>query len=737
MKRTRIKVTRQLETNDCGPACLHMIANYYGHECSLEEIKASCEMTRIGLSMRDIKNCARLIGLETFVVKLTMDELKRMPCPGILYFKRGHFVVLEEVEAKDAGAVFHIVDPECGRMEMTEEGMLDSLFSGNLGVAALFAPSDDYNGESGLRKPIEKRGLLRKALIDIFKPFTKKFSLIAMLSIVTMVANWAMPLLLKTTIDDGIMDKNIGIVWLMLAAQLAFFIGFMVANTFSSFISTKTGQMLSVEFITNYFNKVIKLPIAFFDSGLRTDLIRKLGDLSRIQSFVTGSILSTFFALLNIGVFSVILMYYSPVVFVIFLSFSILSFIYNQYFVRKRKFLDYASFSVESERANLLHEMVTGMHEIKLNNAQKARIGKWDKIERKSNRLRIKQLYLDNYISNGSSLFGRLRDITLTGLCAFMVINDTMSMGVMMMVSFLLGQLASPISTIIEFTKSYQDVKLSYNRLEHIYEHPEESSGTEVQKAPKSNSDGIKLEHVSFRYKGTSNPDVLKDVSLDIPKGKITAIVGESGGGKTTILKLLLGFYAPNKGNIYINNQNLNDLNLDSWRECCGVVMQDGRIFSGTVAENIAFSDENPDEPRLRYACEVACIMDKINKLPMGFNTRIGETGIDLSGGEKQRILIARAVYKNPEFIFFDEATSSLDASTERAIMNNLFEFYEGRTVVVIAHRLSTVKNAHNIVFMKDGRIVEQGTHENLLGLKGNYHNLVGNQLEFDNVEIK
>lgn len=733
MKRKRIKVTRQLDANDCGPACLHMIANYYGHECSLEEIKASCEMTRIGISMRDIKNCAKLIGLETFVVKLTMDELKRMPCPGVLYFKRGHFVVLEEVEVKEAGTVFHIVDPECGRMEMNEDGMLDNLFSGNLGVAALFAPAEDFDGVIRLEKPVEKQGRLRKALNGIFRPFKKKFILIAVLSVVTTTANWAMPLLLKTTIDDGIIDKNIGVVWLMLATQLLFFIGFMIANTLSSFISTKTGLNLSINFISNYFDKVIRLPIAFFDSGLRTGLIRKLGDLSRIQSFISENILSTSFAVLNVVVFSIILMYYSPYIFGIFLLFSALSFGYNRYFVRKRKFLDYGSFSVESERSNLLHEMVTGMHEIKLNNAQKARLGQWNNIESKANNLRIRQLYLDNYISNGSALFGRLRDITLTGLCAFMVINDSMSMGVMMMVSFLLGQLASPINTIIEFTKNYQDVKLSYNRLEQVYEHPEESENATLYETDGICQGNIEFENVSFKYKGASNPDVLKGVSLSIPKGKITAIVGKSGGGKTTILKLLLGFYQPKTGQITINGLNMNRINLDSWRDKCGVVMQDGKIFSGTVAENIAFSDERPDEARLCYACEVACIMDKIKRLPMGFNTRIGETGIDLSGGEKQRILIARAVYKNPEFIFFDEATSSLDATTERTIINNLFEFYKGRTVIIIAHRLSTVKNADNIIFINDGAIEEQGTHESLLKLKGNYHRLVGNQLELDN----
>lgn len=466
MKKNRIKISRQLEANDCGPACLHMIAGYFGRKCTLDEIKASCEMTRLGISMRDIKNCAKLIGLETYIVRITPQELRRMPCPAILYFRHGHFVVLESIKDTPRGISYRIIDPEYGRMKMTEDGMESNLFSGNLGLAALFADNGEYSGVSELISPPEKKGMLKEALLKIFRPFTGKLGVIALLSLVTLAANWAMPLLLKTTIDDGIMNKDIGIVWLMLMAQFAFFIGFTVTNTVSTFVSTKTGLKISIKFISNYFDKIIRLPIAFFDSGLRTDLIRKLSDLTRIQAFATGNLMSIALACLNFIVFSCLLLYYNPNIFLIFIVFSAISYVYNHYFVKKRKYLDYASFSIESERSNLIHEMVTGMHEIKLNNAQNARIKQWEKLENKSNMLKIKQLYLDNFITNGSGLFSRLRDITLTGLCAFLVITDEMSMGVMMMVSFLLGQLASPINTLIEFTKSFQDVKLSYNRLE-------------------------------------------------------------------------------------------------------------------------------------------------------------------------------------------------------------------------------------------------------------------------------
>lgn len=728
MKR-KLKLTRQLEAADCGPACLHMIANYYGRNCTIDEIKQSCEMTRLGISMLDIRRCASLIGLECFSVKVNAESLVRMPCPAILYFKRGHFVVLERIRDTSKGSEYVIADPENGRIKLHQEDMENGFFSDGYGIAAMFAPDPDYDGKDSLVKLREKSGLLRKTIIDIFIPRRKKLLIIALLSLITVAANWAMPLLLKTTIDEGILNRDMGVVCIMLIAQLAFFLGFLLSNTVSSIVAIKTGMQISIDFISNYFNKIISLPISFFDMGQRTDLIRKLGDLSRIQSFTSGEIVSFVLALLNIIVFSSLLLYYNPVIFLIFIGFSIVSFFYNSHFIKKRKLIDYASFSINSERDNLIHELVTGMHEIKLNNAQKARISHWRNLENKSNSVQLKALFNDNYLSSGGNIFSRLRDITITGLCAFMVIEGDLSMGIMMMISFLLGQLSGPISQTIGFIKSLQDVKLSYKRLENVYEQLEEEN---LDNTKNIENGDILFSGVSFKYKGAGNPNVLNNIDLTIPKGKITAIVGASGSGKSTLLKLILGFYPPSSGDIYVSSYKITDLNLNTWRGKWGVVLQDGRIFSGTVAENIAIADETPDPDKLRYACEIACIYDKIKSLPMQFNTRIGETGIELSGGEKQRILIARAVYKNPDYILLDEATSSLDASTEKKIMKNLYDFYKGRTVVIIAHRLSTVKNAHNIVFLDNGCIVEEGTHQELLAAKGRYHDLVGNQLEIE-----
>lgn len=435
--------------------------------------------------------------------------------------------------------------------------------------------------------------------------------------------------------------------------------------------------------------------------------------------------------MLNVLVFSGLMLRYNYQVFIIFAVFSAINFAYNAYFIRQRKYLDYAGFSLNAERENMVHEMVMGMAEIKINHAQQARISLWRKMEDKVNRLHIKSLYIGYYMSNGTGTLGRLRDITLTGLCALLVIRDDMTMGTLMMISFLLGQLSAPIGELLAFTRQVQDARLSARRLDEVFNQPDESEQECVSLTDRKVTQGLRFVNASFKYAGSYNSYILKNINLEISVGKVTAIVGASGSGKTTLLKLLLGFYYPIEGDLFIDGQSMNKINLDSWRDKCGVVMQDGRIFSGTVAENIAFADEKPDPVRLQEAARVAGIEERIKALPMGYHTRIGETGIDLSGGEKQRICIARAVYKQPDFVFFDEATSSLDANTEQDILRNLQTFYQGRTVVIIAHRLSTVKLADRLVLMDRGAIVEQGTHEELLQLKGRYYRLVENQLNW------
>lgn len=727
----RVPLYRQLDSNDCGPTCLRMIAAYYGKKYSLDTIKQYCEMTRIGISMRDIVHCGKKLGFEIASVRVNLREARRMPVPAILYFKKGHFVVLDGIEIKRNRYVYSLADPDYGRVKIKEEDLVDNWMGDGCGIAAVMAPNERFGCVEEKRD--EQHKSFRKiyeVVSNIIRQERKKFMWIALLSLIVTATNWAMPLLLKTTIDAGIMDKNIRVVWQMLAAQFAFFIGFMLAGNVSNLLSTRAGIRIDVAFVSAYFHKLIKLPMHFFDIGRRTELIQKLGDLSRISTFMTDNLLSIGFALLNVIVFSALLLVYNYEVFLIFIAFSFVSFVYNTYFIRKRKYVDYAGFTLNSERNNAVQEMVLGMTEIKINHAQQARISIWQRLEDKVNRLRIKTLYIDYYMSNGASTLGRLRDITLTGICAFLVIRDNMTMGTMMMVSFLLGQLSVPINELLAFMKNMQDAHLSALRLNEIFGKHNESEDGSLSLNGKRIERGLRFVNVSFKYAGISNSYVLKNINLEIPVGKVTAIVGASGSGKTTLLKLMLGFYYPVVGDLYVDDYKMKDVDMDTWRDRCGVVMQDGRIFSGTVAENIAFADETPDPMRLQEAARIAAIEERIKVLPMGYHTRIGETGINLSGGEKQRIFIARAVYKQPDFVFFDEATSSLDANTERTILSNLQKFYQGRTVLIIAHRLSTVKQADNIVLMDDGEIMEQGNHEELLKLNGYYRRLVENQLE-------
>lgn len=732
----RVPYYRQISTIDCGPACLQMVSAYYGKKMSLLTIKGLCESTRVGVSVKEMTSCCEKIGLQAVAVNVDMEDLKRIPLPAILYLKRGHFVVLDRIYKKRNLDYFKIIDPSRGRVKLQESFLCDDFLSDSHGVAIALAPTDKFEKgdftQDSLWKTIRK---LQFQLWGILSHYKQKYIYVLLLTLCVSILNWAMPLLLKTTIDSGIMNKDIDNVLKLLLCQLLFFVGFATANTVSSFISTKITLKTSIAFLLVYLEKVIKLPMQYFEVSQRTELLAKVSDLSRIQSFFTDNLINILFAILNVLFFSSILLVHSKAVFLIFMAFSLVTFGYNFYFSQKKKSYDYANFSLHADKDNITYEMMMGMQEIKLNNAQRARMNVWKKLEEKSNALQLKMMYIDAYASNGAGFFGKLRDIILTGLCALLVIKEELSMGTMMMISFLLGQLTPSVSQLYSLVNDAIMIKLSAERLNEVFDTPDEAGETQVKLKSGMVNEGICLDHVSFRYKGFGGY-VLNDVNLFIPKGKVTAIVGASGSGKTTLLKLLLGFYYPQLGAVRLDNDNIETIELNSWRKMCGVVMQDGRIFSGTVAENIAMADEQPNLERMQYAARIACIDEKINKLPMKFQTRIGETGINLSGGEKQRLLIARAVYKNPEFVFFDEATSSLDATTERVIMHNLKGFYAERTVVVIAHRLSTVKSADNIVFIDKGRIVEQGTHGELIRKKGYYYTLVNNQLELNEKAI-
>lgn len=713
----------------CGPTCIQMLSAYYGKLYNIDTILESCELTKSGVSIGDVVKAGERLGFRAVSFSVNPKEARRIPIQAIVYLKEGHFVIIEQIKHKRDKCIYKIIDPDYGRVELLENEFVDRWMEHDRGFGVLMVPKDDFldiNPENNLRN---KNKEIVAEIKSVVREHKRKFVWIVLLTIVVLITNWAMPIILQRTIDDGIMKSDINFVWLMLLAQFLFFIGFMLSDIFSSLISTKLGFRINIDFIEKYFNKIVRLPIKYFDTTFRSDLIQRLSDLGRINGFITDSIIDMAFSAINLIVFSAILIVYNYKIFLIFALLSVISILYSVSFLKRRKSIDYSYFSIDSQRRNSVYELIMGMVEVKINNAYDSRIKSWNEIETKLNSLKLKKLYLDFYSSHGSTIIGRFRDIILTALSAYYVIQGEMSLGTMMMISFVLGQLSGPISDVMSYTQVVQDIKLSYDRLFDIHgkDNEDDNKTTCLNCAMRQ---GIKFQNVSFKYPGSTNPYILKNVNIDIPVGKITAIVGPSGGGKTTMLRLLMGFYMPSKGIIMIDGDNLNDINTESWREQCGVVMQNGYIFSASIAENIALSDEFPDVNRLIYAAKMANLYDFIESLPMRFNTKIGEIGVDLSGGEKQRLYIARAIYRDPSVVLLDEATSSLDANNEREIIDHLSEFSKNRTVIIIAHRLSTVKHADNIVFMDHGEVVEQGKHEQLINLKGAYYNLVRNQLD-------
>lgn len=719
----------QLEGADCGPACIQMVAAYYGKRLSLSILKEYCHVTRLGVSVKDILEGCKQINLHAVPLRLTVAQLKEMPLPTILYWKQEHFVVLYEVSHKKGETFYHIADPNFGKIKLKESLLVDAWTSGGIeGVAIALEPLSAFFELS------DDEWTLKKWLLSLFSTFAylKKYKRtlceILFLSLLTLGISFLIPFFLQKVMDDGIGQKNMHFVVLLLMGQLALYIGRQISTALNNYLLYHTGLKVGFDISTRYIWKLVKLPVGLFDTKLGTDLLQRLSDEQTIRSFLTYTVSSLLFIVLNLLVYSLVLCYYNIYVFLVFVLFSVLSFVLMRWLMYVRKQLNYAIFAGLGKKRNIENELVYGMMELKINVAHRPFLSQWEKLQKELNRQSLKSLFYESGISTGNLSLAILRDTLITGICAWFVIKDTMSIGIMMTVTYILGQLSAAFSQISSFGNTAQDAALAYKRMEDILNVTDENEGRNCQ-LPSTVGNGFILEHVSFKYDGSFNPYVLKDVTIDIPLGKVTAVVGASGSGKTTLLKLLLAFYYPQKGNISIDGKCMRQVDVDSWRKRCGVVMQEGYIFSSSVANNIALEDDI-DMERLKRAAQIACIDEFIERLPMKYHTKIGKAGMDLSGGQKQRILIARAVYKNPDFIFFDEATSSLDAENERLIMDNLKQFYQNRTVVIIAHRLSTVKDADNIIVLDKGCVAEQGNHSTLTEKQGLYYHLVKNQLE-------
>jgi len=718
---------------DCGSTALRIVAKYYGKIYSLQTLREKAFATREGVSLLSISNAAEQLGFRTRGVKLSYDSLKlssQLPC--IVHWNQNHFVVVYKINDK----FVWVSDPAHGLMKYSKDDFMkrwasDKLDDIPVGVALLLEPSPDFYKIDDEKNKVDKTSF--KFLLQYIKPYKKLIIQLIIGMIAGSLIQLIFPFLAQAIVDVGINKKDVNFIVIILIAQLSLFFGRASIEFIRSWILLHLSTRINISIISDFLIKLMKLPIKFFDVKMTGDLLQRINDHHRIESFLTNSTLSILFSAVNFVIFSIVMIIYSVKIFLVFLIGSILYVIWIRIFMKKRKELDVKKFEVMSENNSNLIQMITGMQEIKLNTCEKQKRWDWENIQAKLFKLNVKSLSLDQYQNSGGMLINEGKNILISFFSAYAVIKGDMTLGMMISVQYIIGQLNSPISQLIFFMHSMQDAKISLERLGEIH-NKEDEENTNLNKITDIGRDKtISVKNLFFQYEGPESEFVLKDISLTVPQGKITAVVGTSGSGKTTLLKLLLGFYKPQKGIIEVGKNDLEIINSNEWRKKCGVVMQEGFIFSDTIANNISISDEKPDKNKLKHAVHVANIEEFIETLPLGYNTKIGNDGHGLSQGQKQRILIARSVYKNPEFIFFDEATNALDANNEKIIMENLNQFFKGKTVIIVAHRLSTVKNADQIVVIEKGKIIEKGTHKELAELKGAYFNLVKNQLELGN----
>ena len=720
----------QHDNMDCGPACLRMVAKYYGKSYSLQTLRDKCHITRQGVSMLGISDAAESIGLRSCGVKLTWDQLKReatLPC--IVHWNQNHFVVVYLVKSSKHKCSVKVADPASGLLEYDENAFLNSWLpkgTDNEGLALLLEPSPLFYKEEGDQSNHYGFG----HVLDYFRPYKSYIVQIMLAMLIASIISLLLPFITQSIVDTGISNGNIPFIIMLLIAQLALAMGSLANNMIRSWLMLHTTSRVSISLISDFLCKLMKLPIAFFDSRMVGDIMQRIGDYNRIQSFLTGSLLSMVVAAVSFIIYGVIMAGYNSLIFIIFIFGSLLYVLWVLAFMKQRKKLDYMRFQQASANQNSIVQLVYGMQDIKLNNCEKQKRWDWEKIQAKLFKIGIKSLSLGQIQEAGSTFIDQTKNILISFIAAKSVIDGNMTLGMMMALQYIMGQINAPISQFISFAQAAQDASISIERLGEIHDMKDEEPEDETRLTMIPNNAPITLHNVVFQYDGPHSPYVLDNVSLMIPSGKVTAIVGASGSGKTTLLKLLLGFYKPISGDVLLGNIKLCNYSERSWRANCGSVMQEGFIFADSITNNIAVADDSPDISRVHESARIANIDKWINDLPLGYATKVGADGQRLSTGQKQRLLIARAAYKNAHYLFLDEATNSLDAKNEREIMENLGHFFIGHTVVIVAHRLSTVKNADNIIVLDSGKIVEQGTHQQLTSIKGVYYNLIKNQLE-------
>jgi len=741
----------QLDMMDCGPSCLRMVAKYYGRSYSLQNLREKSFITREGVSMLGISDAAESIGMHTHGVRITLQQLiEDVPLPCILHWNQNHFVVLYKVREKQSLfrkvknnknmnegvssslVTFYIADPAGQKYMMNNEEFCRCWYSSKrngkeTGTSLVLEPTPEFYDYEDDKEKMEKNlGYFFRYLL----PYKSQFVQIIVGMILGSILSLIFPFLTQAVVDQGIGNNNLNFITLMLIAQLVLSITQTGMSFIQRWITLHTNTRISISLISDYLSKLMKLPIRFFDAKNIGDIMQRIGDHGRIREFLSGTALYTIFSFANFFVFAFILAFYNLTILLVFLSGNILYVAWILSFLRYRRKLDFKRFTQASANQSNIVQLITGMQEIKLNNCEKQQRWKWESIQVKLFKISIQGTALGQYQQIGSIFFNQTTNLFISFLSAKAVVEGNITLGMMMSISYIIGQLSGPVGQVIDFSQSLQDAKISLERLNEIHnkEDEEQMIKSKIDSIPDNKTLG--LESVFFSYDGAERDYVLENINLKIPQNKVTAIVGASGSGKTTIIKLLLGFYLPIKGKIIVGNIPLEEINPHLWRQKTGAVMQEGFIFSDTIANNIAIGVEEIDKKRLLEAVETANIREFIESLPLKYNTKIGMDGKGISQGQKQRLLIARSVYKNPEFLFLDEATNALDANNEKRILDNLNQFYKGKTVVIVAHRLSTVQNADNIIVLEKGKVIEEGTHTELAAKRGEYYELVKNQLE-------
>ncbi len=720
---------KQLDANDCGPSSLRMIAKFYGRSLSLSKLRANSYISKDGVSLLGISEAAEGAGFRTEGLRVTFDQLKKdvvLPC--IVHWKQNHFIVVYKITRKKV----YVADPAFGLITYSYEEFLKSWGSTKIddevyGICLQLAPMPEFYQQQDEKQDKAKFGLVFSYLRE-FRPLIVQLLLGIVLATFLQLV---MPFLFRVIVDKGIIIPNLSLIKTIFIAQIVLVASRFLIGFFRNWILLHIGSKINIYLVSDFLIKLMKLPISFFDSKTTGDFIQRISDHKRIENFLSNTLLDLFYSFLTIIVLSGVLFLFNSQLFFVFIAGVILYFLWTLFFMRKRRELDNKKFAQLSDNQNSLIQLIHGMQDIKLNNCEKQKRWEWENIQARIFRINVQSLTIQERQHAGALFFNEFKDIIVLFLAAKMVLQEqTLTLGGMLAISYILGQLSGPLNSVINFMHSTQDAKISLERMAEIHNMEDEVEAEKLYVDKITTKQDIVIKDLSFQYEGPHSPYVLRDISVTIPSNKVTAIVGTSGSGKTTLVKLLLSFYQPVDGEILVGNQSLSNINPNVWRGKSGVVMQDGFIFSDTVAKNIALSAEEIDVERLYQASKLANVDEVIRKLPLGINTRIGSSGLGLSQGQKQRILIARAIYKNPDLLFLDEATNALDAQNERSILENMDSFFKNRTAIVVAHRLSTVKNADQILVLDEGRLVEQGTHKELIGLKGKYFTLVQNQLE-------